>query len=112
MSASVDLPDADWQFVHLSGSWARERHIHARQLEPGRQSISSPRGSSGHQHNPFLLLRRATATEEHGEAIGFSLVYSGNFLVETEVEPYGPLPPGPPGGPPGGPPYPGPPPVP
>jgi len=89
MSASVDLPDADWQFVHLSGSWARERHIHARQLEPGRQSISSPRGSSGHQHNPFLLLRRATATEEHGEAIGFSLVYSGNFLVETEVEPYG-----------------------
>ena len=27
--------------------------------------------------------------EAHGEAYGFSLVYSGNFLAEAEVEPYG-----------------------
>ena len=32
----------------------------------------------------------ATTTDEaHGEAYGFSLVYSGNFLAEAEVEPYG-----------------------
>jgi alpha-galactosidase len=89
MSASLDLPDAEWDLVHLSGTWARERHVRTRRLELGRQSISSPRGSSGHQHNPFLALRRAGADEEHGEAIGVSLVYSGNFLAEVEVEPFG-----------------------
>jgi alpha-galactosidase len=89
MSASLDLPDADWELVHLSGTWARERHVRTRQLELGRQSISSPRGSSGHQHNPFLALRRGSTVEDVGEAIGFSLVYSGNFLAEAEVEPLG-----------------------
>jgi alpha-galactosidase len=88
-SASIDLPDAGWNFIHLSGTWARERHVHARPLQPGRQSISSRRGSSGHEHNPFLMLQRPTTTEEAGEAIGFSLVYSGNFLAEAEVEPFG-----------------------
>jgi len=89
MSASLDLPDADWDLVHLSGTWARERHVRTRRLEVGRQSISSSRGSSGHQHNPFLALRRAGTSEDHGEAIGVSLVYSGNFLAEVEVEPFG-----------------------
>ncbi|TMD26972.1 MAG: alpha-galactosidase, partial [Chloroflexi bacterium] len=88
MSASLDLPDNDWNFVHLSGTWARERHVRTRRLELGRQSISSPRGSSGHQHNPFVALTRAATTEDRGEAIGFSLVYSGNFLAEAEVEPF------------------------
>jgi alpha-galactosidase len=89
MSASLDLPDAHWDLVHLSGTWARERHVRVRRLELGRQSISSPRGSSGHQHNPFLALQRSNTAEEYGEAIGFSLVYSGNFLAEAEVEPFG-----------------------
>ncbi len=89
MSASLDLPDADWDLIHLSGTWARERHVRTRRLELGRQSVSSPRGSSGHQHNPFLALRRADTVEDRGEAIGVSLVYSGNFLAEAEVEPFG-----------------------
>jgi alpha-galactosidase len=89
MSASLDLPDSDWELVHLSGTWARERHLRIRRLEVGHQSISSPRGSSGHQHNPFLALQRVTTVEDAGEAIGFSLVYSGNFLAEAEVEPFG-----------------------
>jgi alpha-galactosidase len=89
MSLSLDLPDADWTMIGLAGSWARERDVVERRLVPGRQSISSTRGASGHQHNPFLALRRGTTDEEHGEAYGFSLVYSGNFLAEAEVEPYG-----------------------
>ncbi len=89
MSLSLDLPDADWRMVGLSGAWARERHVTDRALIAGRQSVSSVRGASGHEHNPFLALRRATTDEDHGEAYGFSLVYSGNFLAEAEVEPYG-----------------------
>jgi len=86
MSASLDLPDAGWDLVHLSGTWARERHVMTRPLAPGRQSIASLRGASGHEHNPFVVLARPTATEESGEAYGFSLVYSGNFVAEVEVD--------------------------
>ena len=88
MSATLDLPDARWEFVQLSGAWARETHVIATPLRPGRQSVGSDRGSSSHQHNPFLALQRPTTTEENGEVYGFSLVYSGNFLAEAEVDPY------------------------
>lgn len=89
MSLSMDLPDADWVALGLSGAWAREAHVVERPLVPGRLSISSHRGSSGHEHNPFIALRRPTADEAHGEVLGFSLVYSGNFLAEVEVDPFG-----------------------
>ncbi len=89
MSASLDLADSDWLFLQLSGTWARERHVVERQLVPGRQSVGSQRGASGYQHNPFIALRRATTTEDRGEAYGFSLVYSGNFLAEADVDAQG-----------------------
>ena len=88
MSASLDLPDDDWTLVQLSGAWARERHVTERRLAPGRQSTASLRGASGHEHDPSLILRRASTTETAGEAYGFSLVYSGNFLAEAEVGPF------------------------
>jgi len=89
MSAALDLPDADWDLITLNGEWGRERHVERRPLRAGRQSVASGRGSSGHQHNPFVALARPSTTEEQGEAIGLSLVYSGNFLAEAEVEPFG-----------------------
>jgi len=89
MSLAVDLPDADWHMLGLAGSWARERHVVERRLVPGNQAVSSTRGASSHEHNPFVALRRASTDETHGEAYGFSLVYSGNFLAEVQVEPYG-----------------------
>jgi alpha-galactosidase len=88
MSASLDLPDADWDLMQLSGTWARERAIVERRLAPGRVAIGSLRGASGHEHNPFLALKRPSTTEDCGEVIGLSLVYSGNFLAEAEVDPY------------------------
>ncbi len=87
MSATLDLPDAAWTMVQLSGTWARERSVVERALVPGRQGIGSLRGGSGAEHNPFLALRRATTTEDRGEAWGVALVYSGNFLAEVDVDP-------------------------
>ncbi len=89
MSASLDLPDDEWEMLQLSGAWARERHVVARRLTPGRASIASPRGTSGAEHNPFIVLRRPATTEEDGEAIGLNLVYSGDFLAEAEVDSFG-----------------------
>ncbi len=88
MSATLDLPDAGWDLVTLDGTWSRERHVTARPLAPGRQSVGSQRGTSSAEHNPFVVLRRPSTTEEHGEAIGLALVYSGNFRAEAEVDPF------------------------
>ncbi len=88
MSMSVDMPDADYQSLQLSGAWARERAVKVRDLEPGFTGVSSMRGNSSHQHNPFLALKRKNTTESSGEAYGFSLVYSGNFLAQAEVDNY------------------------
>lgn len=89
MSASLDLPDAEWQLITLSGEWARERHVERHAIRPGKQSVASNRGASSAQQNPFIALARPSTTEDAGEAIGFNLVYSGNFLAEAEVEPFG-----------------------
>ncbi len=88
MSASIDLPDSDFEMVQLSGAWARERHIQNRKLVSGLQSISSTRGTSSAQQNPFLALKRPSTTEHQGEVYGVSLVYSGNFLAQVEVDHY------------------------
>ena len=86
MSLAIDLPDADYDFVQFSGWWGRERRKSVTHLRPGIQSIGSLRGQSGHVHNPFFILKRPQADEQQGEAIGFSLVYSGNFLAQAEVD--------------------------
>ncbi len=88
MSLSIDMPDADYYGVQLSGAWARERYVKTRELTPGVTAVSSMRGNSSHQHNPFLALKRKNTTERSGEAIGFSLIYSGNFLAQAEVDNY------------------------
>ncbi len=86
MSSSIDFYDSDYQMMSLDGSWARERHVHTRKLTSGVQSVSSARGASSAQHNPFIALKRESTTENAGEAIGFSLIYSGNFLASCEVD--------------------------
>ncbi|MEX1333838.1 MAG: alpha-galactosidase [Candidatus Limnocylindrales bacterium] len=88
MSAVLDLPDRHWNLLQLSGDWARETHVIDAPLVTGSRAVRSQRGSSGHQQNPFILLRRPATTEADGEAVGLSLVYSGNFLAEVEVDPY------------------------
>lgn len=86
MSLSLDLPDSQYEFIHFSGAWSRERHLKIRRLEQGIQSVESTRGHSSHNHNPFIMLRRPGTDEVSGEVIGFSLVYSGNFLAQIEVD--------------------------
>ncbi len=88
MSLSLDLPDADYEWMQFSGSWGRERFPANHPLAQGIQSVGSLRGHSSHQHNPFVILKRPDATELRGEAMGFSFLYSGNFLIQAEVDTY------------------------
>lgn len=88
MSASIDLPDDNYEMIHLAGAWAREAHVQTRRLSKGVQSIYSSRGASSHVHNPFFALKRPDTSEHQGEVYGFSLIYSGNFLGQVEVDTY------------------------
>ena len=88
MSASVDLPDKEYELIELTGAWARERSVKTRRLEHGIQSIYSMRGCSSNNYNPFLALKRPDTNENSGEVYGFSLVYSGNFLAQADVDTY------------------------
>jgi Alpha-galactosidase len=86
LSLCVDLPDDDYEMVNLAGAWSRERHVVAGKLKHGVQGIYSLRGASSAEHNPFLALKRPNTDENSGEALGFSFVYSGNFLAQAEVD--------------------------
>lgn len=88
LSANVDFAEDDFDFIQLSGSWGRERHIIRRKLRAGSQAVESRRGASSHGQNPFMALARKGTTDLNGEAYGFSLVYSGNFLANAEVDMY------------------------
>lgn len=85
-SCAVDFNTMDFDLLHLSGRWARERQVEREPLTHDIRTVSSHRGSSGHEHNPFMALLSKNATEDHGEVYGFSLVYSGSFAIETEVD--------------------------
>ncbi len=84
LSACLELPWENREIVTLSGSWGRERFIDRRPIGHGRVEIGSKRGISSHQEHPFLAVVAENATETSGEVIGFSFVYSGNFVAQAE----------------------------
>jgi len=86
MSACLDLPDAEYEWWQFSGAWGRERHLKTRSLEQGITSIGSIRGNSSAQQNPFVILPRPGTDDRQGEAMGCAFVYSGNFLIQAEVD--------------------------
>jgi alpha-galactosidase len=86
LSGSVDYRHDKFHMLQLSGAWARERDVVRRPLVSGVQSIESRRGSSSHQQNPFIAIVAPNTDEDQGDAYGFSLVYSGSFIAQAEVD--------------------------
>lgn len=91
LSLNLDLPDTNYEWMQFSGAWARERIPVTKKLDCGITSIESKRGHSSANHNPFVIIKRPATTEHAGEAIGFSFVYSGNFIALAEGDTYGAL---------------------
>ncbi|GEK04769.1 alpha-galactosidase [Schleiferilactobacillus harbinensis] len=87
-SFAVDLPSSCFDLYQLSGAWARERHLYHRPLTRGIQSVSSTRNSSSAQQNPFIALGSKQIDDANGAVYGFSLIYSGSFLAQAEVDYY------------------------
>lgn len=91
LSACLDLPDQNYEWMQFSGAWARERIPVTRKIECGITAIESKRGISSPNQNPFVVLKRPETNETMGEAIGFSFIYSGNFLAAADADNYGRL---------------------
>ena len=85
LSACLDMDNRDFDLITLHGSWAYERMVNRRPLVWGKQGVSSLRGISSHQEQPFLALTEHSATQEHGQVYAMNLVYSGNFLAQVEM---------------------------
>ena len=83
-SACLDLPFGEWDSISFHGRHAMERMPDRGPVRNGIQTVSSGRGASSHQHNPFVILCEHDATEDHGECYGLMLCYSGNHRIEIE----------------------------
>ena len=88
-SFALDFPDHDFERMNLWGGHASERTAERVPLMHGIEESASRRGASSHQASPFLALVRKDAGEESGEVYGFSLIWSGEFSLKTEVEQFG-----------------------
>lgn len=84
-SFNVDINRIDFDSIALQGCWTREREIERNRLVRGIYEVSSTRGASSHQSNPFLALCDRNADEYTGEAYGFNLIYSGSHSIKAQV---------------------------
>lgn len=85
LSACLDMDNKDFDRMTLHGSWARERHIQRQKIGYGKYAVSSLRGEPGHQEHPFMALMTEETTQDVGEVYAVHFVYSGNFIVQEEV---------------------------
>ncbi len=89
MSTCLDfLNGANFDLVSLPGRYGQERQVERQHMTHHIHTIGSVRGSSSHQQNPFVVLCDRETTEDYGKCYGFSLMYSGNFLAEVELDQY------------------------
>lgn len=85
LSACIDMDNREFERITLHGSWARERNIQREKIGYGKYKVSSLRGEPGHQDHPFMALVTEGTTQETGEVYAVHFVYSGNFMVQEEV---------------------------
>ncbi len=88
-STCIDFPDNHYDLMHFYGKHSMERQLDRTPLQHAKLTVESMRGLSSLQHNPFVILADKNAVETNGECYGFSLLYSGNFQAQVEVDQIG-----------------------
>ncbi|MFD0020757.1 alpha-galactosidase [Streptomyces sp. NPDC058382] len=76
------LPDC--RISHLTGGWSAENRISRTALPVAETVLTSRRGITGHQSNPWLALDAGDAGEEHGEVWSSALAWSGSWRIVVE----------------------------
>jgi len=83
-SSALDLPQGEYEIMHLHGTWSREFNVERIDVPKGRFVIDSARGTSSAAHNPFVAIMEKGATEDYGHVYAAALIYSGNFAISVE----------------------------
>ncbi len=83
-SLCLDFQRGDLDLITFDGKHVLERCPNRAPLVPGTRSVGSVRGTSSHQHNPFVILCEHDAGEDHGLCFAACLLYSGNFEAAVE----------------------------
>lgn len=86
LSMNLDLIAGEWEMVHFFGKHAMERQLERTPLIHGVMETGSIRGNSSHQNNPFVMVCKKETNEDYGPCYSVSLVYSGNFTIQAEVD--------------------------
>ncbi len=86
LSACLDIQRNDLEMITFYGRHTMERSLERGMCRHGKIQADSMRGVSSHQQNPFVILCEEGAKEEWGECYGMSLIYSGSFLAQAEVD--------------------------
>lgn len=83
MSSTLNLPSEEFEFLYLSGNWAREFSVKKAKIEHADVVVDSKYGSSSHKHNPFCALvgKESVYTS--------NLIYSGNFMNRAQCDEFG-----------------------
>ncbi len=89
LSLCLEFPGNHFDLIHFYGKHSMEREYERIPVGHSKLSVESMRGLSSHQHNPFIILADKEATETAGECYGLSLLYSGNFQAQVEVDQIG-----------------------
>jgi alpha-galactosidase len=85
-SGMLDFISGDYDIIHFHGRHGMERNYERVPVISGIQSFGSQRGTSSHQHNPFVILAQRDTNEDKGDCYGMSFLYSGNFHCEIEKD--------------------------
>ena len=87
-SLCLDFQRSDLDLITFDGCHMMERAPSRAPLRSGVQGVGSVRGTSSHQHNPFVVLCDREANEDYGLCYGTMLLYSGNFQAQAEASQY------------------------
>jgi alpha-galactosidase len=84
-SATWVLPRlADYRLSQVRGQWNAETRLHRTVLPYGETVLTSRRGTTSHQANPWAMVDDGTAGEEHGAVYSCALAWSGSWRLTAQ----------------------------
>ncbi|QFY05884.1 family 10 glycosylhydrolase [Nonomuraea phyllanthi] len=84
-SATWVLPRlGGYRLSSVRGQWGAETRLHRTELPYGETVLTSRRGVTGHQANPWVMVDDGTAGEEHGTVHSCVLAWSGSWRLTAQ----------------------------
>lgn len=84
-SAGWTLPErAGYRLGHVVGAWSAETWLRRDAVAWGETVLTSRRGITGHNANPWVMLDAGDADEDHGRVWSAALAWSGSWRITVQ----------------------------